>query len=58
MNLVRLMYFSQAEAAGPLRPAPSLALAIGACAAATVGLGLFPGPLLERLAAGATISLL
>ena len=49
INLIRLMYFAAPQDAQPLRPAPALRLAVGVCAAVTLGFGLFPGWLLHVL---------
>ena len=51
VNLIRLMYFNPPDEFAPLRAAPALGLALGACAAATLLLGLFPGSLLALLRA-------
>lgn len=50
VNLIRLMYFTAPAGTAPLRPGRALGLALVICAAATVLLGLFPGPLLAWLA--------
>jgi len=58
VNLIRLMYLIAPQDARPLHAVLPLRLALGVCAAATLGLGLFPAPLLELLRAGAAVNLL
>ena len=57
-NIIRLMYFVPPAHATPLVVAPSLRLAMGVCAAATVLLGLFPAHLLGLIRASAVVTLL
>ncbi|MBI2105073.1 MAG: NADH-quinone oxidoreductase subunit N [Candidatus Omnitrophica bacterium] len=59
-NIIRLMYFAPPAQAEPLSPSPSpaLRLALGSCAAATLALGLWPGPLLELISRLAVVRLL
>ena len=57
VNIVRLMYFATPSAAGPLRPAPALQVAVAVCAAGTLLLGLYPGPLLAWLSGCAPVPL-
>jgi NADH-quinone oxidoreductase subunit N len=48
LRLTVLMYMSEPEAVlNPLNPPPGLGLAIFLCAAATLALGIFPGPVLS-----------
>ncbi len=56
VQLIRQMYFAQAPAEPRLRVALPLRLALGVCAAGTVLLGLFPGPLLEAVRAAAALT--
>ncbi len=58
VNIIRLMYLAAPSDARPLRWAPSLRLALGVCAAATLLFGLFPAPLLNVLRASAIAHLL
>ncbi|MBI3088289.1 MAG: NADH-quinone oxidoreductase subunit N [Candidatus Omnitrophica bacterium] len=51
VNIIRQMYLLAPERAGVLQAAWPLRLAVGVCGLATVGLGLFPGSLLEWLRA-------
>ncbi len=57
VNLIRLMYFVEPTQPTPLRTEPALRLALGVCAAATVLLGLFPGPLLSLAGSSAVMHL-
>ena len=47
VQIIRAMYLAPAGAAGPVTPAPSLRIALALCCVATLGLGLFPGPILD-----------
>ena len=58
VNLIRLMYFNPPADPAPVRPTPALGLALVVCAAATLLLGLFPGPLLALLRVGTAANLL
>jgi NADH-quinone oxidoreductase subunit N len=68
VNIIRLMYVAstQQPASPPLQvggyaalhPGISLRLALGVCAAATLFLGLYPGPLLSLMSRAASINLL
>jgi len=58
VNLIRLMYVATASDAQPLRPAPTLRLAMGLCLVGTIGLGLFPSGLLALLSSSAVVNLL
>ncbi len=49
VNIIRLMYLEAPAEAAPLRPAPSLRLALLICGSATLLLGIFPGALLDWL---------
>ncbi len=57
-NIIRLMYFAPPAQAAPLSPSPALRLALGSCAAATLALGLWPGPLMELVSRLAVVRLL
>ena len=50
VNLIRLMYLQAPQQPQPVPLAPALSLALAACTAATVLLGLFPGPALSAVA--------
>ena len=56
VNIIRWMYFTAPTRSEPLRSAPALRVALGLCAAATLLLGLFPGPLLVLLSSRAILS--
>ena len=58
VNLIRLMYFVPPSDASPLRPAFALRLALWLCAAATLGLGLYPAPVLSLVSRSAVVNLL
>jgi NADH-quinone oxidoreductase subunit N len=58
VNLIRLMYFLEPIQPAPMVLRPSLRLALGVCAAATVLLGLQPSSLLGLIKAHAVVSLL
>ena len=58
VNIIRLMYLHEPADHTPLALPASLRWAVGLCAAATVLLGLFPGPLLKLLSASTLIRLL
>ncbi len=58
VNLIRLMYFAPAQAGTALRPSTALRVALGVCAAVTLGVGLFPSRLLGLLQELASINLL
>lgn len=46
VNLIRLMYLHRPDRQAALQPSWPLVVAVGACAAATLWLGVFPSPLL------------
>lgn len=58
VNIVRLMYVGEPRRAQPFSPAAALRVAMAVCAAATLLLGLFPGPLIELLRARVLVNLL
>jgi len=58
VNIIRQMYLEAPAAPGTFRPPVALRLAVGVCGVATVGLGLFPGPLLALISRSAIGSLL
>ena len=58
VNILRLMYLNDPQRLEPLRPAPAICWALGICGAATLLLGLFPGPLFGVLQASAVVDLL
>ena len=58
VNLIRLMYFVEPSQTAPLRAAPALRVAVGACAVATLLLGLFPAQLMTWLDGSAVVNLL
>ena len=58
VNLIRLMYFNQPAQHTIVVVAPAIRLALGICAAATLVLGLFPGPLVSLLECATSINLL
>ena len=49
VNIIRQMYLLAPERSGPLRVSRPVRLALAVCAAATMLLGVFPGPLLSWL---------
>jgi len=52
--IIRQMYLQAPEEASPVRLTPALQVAVGACGAVTVWLGIFPAALLRWLGATAT----
>ena len=52
------MYFVPPSDASPLRPVFALRLALCLCAAATLVLGLYPGPVLSLVSRSAVVNLL
>ena len=58
VNLIRLMYLHEPEAAIPLRPPAAVRVALAVCGTGTIVLGLFPQPLLAWLAVHAVVNLL
>ena len=58
VNIIRLMYLNEPQRPEPLRAQPALRVALGVCAAATLLVGLFPGPLLELIHVSAIANLL
>ena len=58
VNLIRLMYLAEADVKTPLASPASLRLVQAVCAAGTLLLGLFPGPLLAALTWAASVNLL
>jgi NADH-quinone oxidoreductase subunit N len=58
VNIIRLMYLNAPQRVEPLRPAPALRWALAVCGAATILLGLFPGPLLAWLSLRTVVALL
>ena len=51
VNIIRLMYVVSPAHSAPVRTGTSIRWALGLCAAATVLLGLYPGPLMQWLGA-------
>jgi NADH-quinone oxidoreductase subunit N len=49
VNIIRQMYLEEPASSASLRPSLAIRLAVGVCGAATIGLGLFPGPLLALI---------
>jgi NADH-quinone oxidoreductase subunit N len=47
LRVVRYMYMSEAPEQGSLRLSPGMSAALGLCVLAVIGLGLFPGGLLD-----------
>ena len=47
LRVVRYMYMSESEAQGGIRLSPGMSAALGLCLLAVIGLGLFPGGLLD-----------
>jgi NADH-quinone oxidoreductase subunit N len=58
VNIIRLMYLAEPAAAGRLSPSLALQVALVVCGLATLGLGLFPGPLLTWVGPTAIVTLL
>ena len=58
VNIIRLMYLTAPEQAGPLRASFPLRVAVVVCGVTTVVLGLFPSTLLSLVAAAASVNLL
>jgi len=58
VNIIRLMYLNAPQRAEPLHTTPALRWALAVCGAATVLLGLFPGPLLTWLSTRTVVTLL
>lgn len=58
LRIVRAMYMDAPEDSSPLDPSPTLTAVVFVCLAATAGIGLYPGPLIElcRAVAQAFIS--
>jgi NADH-quinone oxidoreductase subunit N len=57
VNIIRLMYLNVPPRAEPLRTTPALRWALAVCGAATILLGLFPGPLLTWLSTRTVVTL-
>ncbi len=58
VNIIRLMYFIAPTQPAPLRTPAALRWAVGLCAAATIVMGFFPGPLLALLGSSTIVNLL
>ena len=58
VNIIRLMYAAAPAEASPLPFGRPVQVAVGVCAAVTVIVGLFPGPLLAAIRASAHVNLL
>ena len=57
VNLIRLMYFVGPPHRASLQVAPALRVALVVCAAATLGLGLFPSAVLVLVGGASTVQL-